>query len=100
MTTALLGTPLATLATELIEGVELGRPRDPVGQAGGYTGLLSPQPGEIATPDNDPGRTRADGVSEEIAIDGNLISGRPLDHLPAFCQAVVQQFAQTTAGAS
>ena len=45
------------------------------------------------------GSAGADGVGEEIVIEGNLISGRPLDHRPAFCQAVVQQFAKTTAGA-
>ncbi|MEU1956097.1 hypothetical protein [Nocardia rhamnosiphila] len=39
-------------------------------------------------------------ATDMIVIDGNLISGRPLDHLPAFCQAVVQHFAKTRAGAS
>ncbi|MEV0110001.1 hypothetical protein AB0H42_27190 [Nocardia sp. NPDC050799] len=98
MTTALQGTPIAALVTGMIEGVEFGRP--PVGQAGGYIELLSSQPGEIRTPDNDPGSAGADGVGGEIVIDGNLISGRPFDDLPTFCQAVVEQFAKTGAGAS
>jgi protease I len=32
-------------------------------------------------------------VDEEVAIDGNLISSRSPDDLPAFCRAIVGQFA-------
>ncbi|ABG95357.1 probable protease [Rhodococcus jostii RHA1] len=42
----------------------------------------------------------ADVVDEEVAIDGNLISSRSPDDLPAFCQAIVEQFAKPRAGAS
>ncbi|MFI1461954.1 type 1 glutamine amidotransferase domain-containing protein [Nocardia carnea] len=42
----------------------------------------------------------ADVVDEEVVIDGNLISSRSPDDLPAFCQAVVEQFAKPGAGAS
>ena len=42
----------------------------------------------------------ADVVDEEVAIDGNLISSRSPDDLPAFCQAIVAQFAKPRAGAS
>ena len=38
-------------------------------------------------------------VDQEVAIDGNLISSRSPDDLPAFCQAIVDQFAKTPAGA-
>lgn len=39
-------------------------------------------------------------VDEQAAIDGNLISSRSPDDLPAFCQAIVEQFAKLGAGAS
>lgn len=39
-------------------------------------------------------------VDEEVAIDGNLISSRSPDDLPAFCSAIVEEFAKTPAGAS
>lgn len=35
----------------------------------------------------------ANPVDEEVAIDGNLISSRSPDDLPAFCKAIVSQFA-------
>ena len=39
-------------------------------------------------------------VDEEVVIDGNLISSRSPDDLPAFCNAIVDEFAKTPAGAS
>ncbi|SEH53647.1 protease I [Mycolicibacterium rutilum] len=42
----------------------------------------------------------ADVVDEEVVIDGNLISSRSPDDLPAFCATIVEQFAKTPAGAS
>ncbi|WP_268929658.1 DJ-1/PfpI family protein [Nocardia coffeae] len=36
----------------------------------------------------------ADVVDEEVAIDGNLISSRSPDDLPAFCRAIVEQSAK------
>jgi protease I len=39
-------------------------------------------------------------VDEEVVIDGNLISSRSPDDLPAFCRAVVEQFAKAPARAS
>ncbi|MBF6223108.1 DJ-1/PfpI family protein [Nocardia abscessus] len=42
----------------------------------------------------------ADVVDEEVVIYGNLASSRSPDDLSAFCQAVVEQFAKTGAGAS
>lgn len=35
----------------------------------------------------------ANPVDEEVAIDGNLVSSRSPDDLPAFCKAIVSQFA-------
>ena len=35
----------------------------------------------------------ANAVDEEVAIDGNLISSRTPDDLPAFCAAIVDRFA-------
>jgi protease I len=35
----------------------------------------------------------ANAVDEEVAIDGNLISSRTPDDLPAFCAALVDRFA-------
>jgi protease I len=35
----------------------------------------------------------ANAVDEEVAIDGNLISSRTPDDLPAFCAAIVERFA-------
>ena len=42
----------------------------------------------------------ADVVDEEVVIDGNLISSRSPDDLPAFCKAIVDQFARTPARTS
>jgi protease I len=39
-------------------------------------------------------------VDEEVVIDGNLISSRSPDDLPAFCNAIVDVFAQSTAAAT
>jgi protease I len=39
-------------------------------------------------------------VDEEVVIDGNLISSRSPDDLPAFCSAIVEEFARSPAGAS
>jgi deglycase len=39
-------------------------------------------------------------VDEEVVIDGNLISSRSPEDLPAFCRAVVEQFAKAPARAS
>jgi protease I len=39
-------------------------------------------------------------VDEEVVIDGNLISSRSPDDLPAFCNAIVDAFAQSLAGAA
>lgn len=39
-------------------------------------------------------------VDEEVVIDGNLITSRSPDDLPAFCSAIVDEFAQSKAGAS
>jgi protease I len=39
-------------------------------------------------------------VDEEVVIDGNLISSRSPDDLPAFCRAVVEQFAKAPVRAS
>lgn len=39
-------------------------------------------------------------VGEQVAIDGNLISSRSPDDHPAFCQAIVEEFAKLGAGAS
>jgi protease I len=39
-------------------------------------------------------------VDEEVVIDGNLISSRSPDDLPAFCNAIVDAFAQSPAAAA
>lgn len=39
-------------------------------------------------------------VDEEVVIDGNLISSPSPDDLPAFCRAIVEEFAKSPAGAS
>jgi protease I len=39
-------------------------------------------------------------VDEEVVIDGNLISSRSPADLPAFCSAIVEEFAQSPAAAS
>ncbi len=36
-------------------------------------------------------------VDQEVCIDGNLITSRSPDDLPAFCQAITDQFAETPA---
>lgn len=38
----------------------------------------------------------ADVVDEEVVVDGNLITSRSPDDLPAFCSAVVGQLADRT----
>jgi protease I len=40
----------------------------------------------------------ANPVDEEVVVDGNLISSRSPDDLPAFCRTVVEEFAQGTLG--
>ncbi|OBI46593.1 type 1 glutamine amidotransferase domain-containing protein [Mycobacterium colombiense] len=37
-------------------------------------------------------------VDEEVVVDGNLISSRSPSDLPAFCAAILKQFARETAG--
>lgn len=37
-------------------------------------------------------------VDEEVVVDGNLISSRSPSDLPAFCAAILKQFAHATAG--
>ena len=39
-------------------------------------------------------------VDEEVVIDGNLISSRSPNDLPAFCKAIVEAFAHSPAGAA
>jgi protease I len=39
-------------------------------------------------------------VDEEVVVDGNIISSRSPDDLPAFCQKIVDAFAQSPAGAA
>ena len=39
-------------------------------------------------------------VDEEVVVDGNLISSRSPDDLPAFCRTIVDAFAQSPAGAT
>jgi protease I len=41
----------------------------------------------------------AEVVDEQVVIDGNLISSRSPDDLPAFCRAIVDQFAKAPARA-
>ena len=41
----------------------------------------------------------AEWVDEEVCVDGNLITSRSPDDLPAFCRAIVQTFARVGAGA-
>ncbi|MEY8013913.1 type 1 glutamine amidotransferase domain-containing protein [Mycobacterium servetii] len=40
----------------------------------------------------------ADVVDEEVVVDGNLITSRSPKDLPAFCAAILRQFARTPAG--
>jgi len=42
-------------------------------------------------------RAGAEVVDEEVVIDGNLISSRNPDDLPAFCQAIVREFSSVRA---
>jgi|SRR5690349_12490226 len=42
----------------------------------------------------------ANVIDEEVAVDGNLISSRSPDDLPAFCAAIVKAFAKTPAATS
>ncbi|OBA64489.1 peptidase C56 [Mycobacterium sp. 1100029.7] len=42
----------------------------------------------------------AEVVDDEVVVDGNLISSRSPDDLPAFCSAVVERFATAPASAS
>ena len=39
-------------------------------------------------------------VDEEVVIDGNIVSSRGPDDLPAFCRAIVAQFAAADSGVS
>jgi len=70
MTSTLQGQKIAILAADGVEQVELEQPRQAVLDAGQST-----------------------CVDEEVVIDGAIISSRNPDDLPAFCSAIVEQFA-------
>jgi protease I len=103
---------IAILAADGVERVELQTPREAVQDAGGETELLSLKLGEIQARNNDldsagtftvdrmVADASADVVDQEVVIDGNLISSRSPDDLPAFCRAIVDEFAKTPAAAS
>jgi protease I len=40
----------------------------------------------------------ADWIDEEVVVDGNLVTSRKPDDLPAFCSAITEQFASVAAG--
>jgi protease I len=42
-------------------------------------------------------RAGAEVVDEEVVVDGNLISSRNPDDLPAFCAAIVREFSSVRA---
>jgi putative intracellular protease/amidase len=101
-----------------VERVELEVPRQEVQEAGAQTDLLSLPAGQIQARNNDLDESGtctltsfpsirtdlrnagAEVVDEEVVIDGNLISSRSPDDLPAFCRAIVDQFAKAPARAS
>jgi putative intracellular protease/amidase len=115
---SLQGRRVAILAADGVERVELEVPRQEVQEAGAQTDLLSLPAGQIQARNNDLDESGtctltsfpsirtdlrnagAEVVDEEVVIDGNLISSRSPDDLPAFCRAIVDQFAKAPARAS
>jgi protease I len=88
MANPLHGKKVAILAADSVQRVELEVPREEVQWAGAQTYLLSPRTEEIQARNNDLD-AGATVVDHEVVIDGNLISSRSPDDLPAFCRAVV-----------
>ncbi|SFQ84068.1 protease I [Halopseudomonas formosensis] len=70
MTQAQRGKRVAILATEGFEQVELTGPREALEKAGAHW------------------------VDQEVVVDGQLISSRKPDDIPAFSQALVEQLAR------
>ena len=89
-----------------LDGSAIGFVRDFV-QSGKPVGVICHGPWALVEADVVEGRTLtsypslrtdllnagAHAVDEEVAIDGNLVSSRSPDDLPAFCKAIVSQFA-------
>jgi len=95
MSNVLEGKRIAILATDGVERRELEEPVEAVLQASGHTELLSLELGIIDARDHDllpAGEFRVDREVGDAAVDGNLISSRSPDDLPAFCRAIVGRF--------
>jgi protease I len=48
----------------------------------------------VAEPADRPAQRRADWKDEEVVVDGNLVTSRKPDDLPAFNEAAVSAFAR------
>jgi putative intracellular protease/amidase len=79
MADGLRGMKVAILATDGVERIELEQPRGALYGAGASSELLSIHAG-----------------TEEFVIDGQFMSSRSPADLPAFCPAIVAQFAEAS----
>ena len=107
----LKGMKVAILATDGVERIELEQPRGALYGAGASSDLLSIRPGEIQARQSDlisAGTFPVDHLVTDVSvedydalllpggtvIDGQFTSSRSPADLPAFCPAIVAQFAK------
>ena len=102
------GRRIAILAADGVERVELEQPRQALDDAGARTVLLSIKGGEIQARNNDledAGTFTVDQLVGAVSVDDYealLLPGgtsRSPDDLPAFCERIVQEFAQASQSA-
>ncbi|WP_282827544.1 DJ-1/PfpI family protein [Gulosibacter sediminis] len=96
MTETLQGRKVAILAADGVERVELEKPREALERAGAQTEVLSIHDGEIQARENDLNAAGTFTVDQDVVVDGNLITSRSPEDLPAFSEAIVSQLAGTT----
>jgi putative intracellular protease/amidase len=88
------GMRIAILATDGVERVELEQPRGALYGAGASSDLISIHPGEIQAYQHDLVAAGAFPVDHEVVIDRQYTTSRSPAGLPAFCPAIIEQFAR------
>ncbi|WP_125107218.1 MULTISPECIES: DJ-1/PfpI family protein [Gulosibacter] len=96
MTETLQGRKVAILAADGVERVELEKPREALERAGAQTEVLSIHDGEIQARENDLDAAGTFTVDQDVVVDGNLITSRSPEDLPAFCDTFVSSFAKNS----
>ena len=100
MAETLHGKKVAILAADMFERVELEKPRKALEDEGAHVEVVSIHDGEIEgfdhfTPKN---KVKVDRTVEEVVVDGNLVTSRKPDDIPAFNEQMIELFAETRVG--